>query len=87
MAGANYKTPNAIDPLTDASNWTPAEFKEKYIVRRYDFRYDSGGFLDDLTPPDTDITMSHRVDVYVIRKLDNWVILKNTAVISRDGMF
>lgn len=89
MAGGTYKMPPDIDPVTDISDWTPEEFQDKYIVRRYDFRYDNNadGFLDGTILPDTDLTVMHRVDVYVLRRKDNSVILTDSLFISRDGMF
>jgi len=79
-----YKGPDEIDPTTDGGDWTPAEMQDKYIVRRYDFRYDgSGNLLSDATDPDS--AMKHRIDVYVLRKRDKSVILKDYIIISRDG--
>ena len=83
-----YKLPAEVDPVTDGGDWTPKEFQDKYVVRRYDFRYRTdGSFLDGITIPDTDITMIHQVDVYVLRKKDNSTVLKDSIVISRDGLF
>jgi prepilin-type N-terminal cleavage/methylation domain-containing protein len=85
-----YKNPEEIDPETEGGDWTPepVEFQKDYIIRRYDFRYDEAGvFLSDTTQSDTDKTMKHRVDVYVLRKSDNSVILQDFIVISRDGLF
>ena len=85
-----YKNPDEepIDPKNDGGDWTPEEFRARYLVRRYDFRYDAGGeFLPDFTPNDTDITMKHRVDVYVLRRKDKSVILQDSIIISRDGLF
>ena len=81
-----YKGPDEIDPTTDGGDWTPEEMQDKYIVRRYDFRYDgSGSFLSDATQSDTDSAMKHRIDVYVLRKRDKSVILNDYIIISRDG--
>jgi len=86
ISGTSYKTPDNINPRTDGGDWTPEEMQDKYIVRRYDFRYDgSGSFLDGTTQPDADITMKHRIDVYVLRKRDRSVILNDYIIISRDG--
>jgi prepilin-type N-terminal cleavage/methylation domain-containing protein len=87
----NYKEPEEIDPVNDDDvDWTPepAEFQKKYIIRRYDFRYDEDGL--QILPTDLDIikkTVKHRVDVYVLRKKDNYVILQDSVTISRDGLF
>jgi len=83
-----YKGPDEVDPVVDGGDWTPTpeEIQDKYIVRRYDFRYDgSGNLLADATQSDTDMAMNHRVDVYVLRKRDNTEILKDYIIISRDG--
>jgi len=84
-----YKLPADVAPAVDNNyDWTPTEFQDKYIIRKYDFRYGSdGGFLDGTTIPDTDITMIHQVDVYVLRKKDNSTVLKDSIFISRDGLF
>jgi len=86
---STYKKPeevNETDLKTQGNDWTPEEMQDKYIVRRYDFRYDgSGALLSDATQPDTDRTMKHRVDVYVLRKRDKSVILNDYIIISRDG--
>jgi len=88
LDGLNYKSEAAIVPVIDGGDWTPEEFQEKYSIRRYDFRYDTlGAFLDGSIPNDTDITMQHRVDVYILRRNDDSVILKNSITISRDGLF
>jgi len=87
-SGTLYKTPETIDPAVDVSDWTPLEFQDKYIVSKYDFRYDfAGALLNDPTVSDTDLAMMHRVDVYVLRRKDNSVILTDSLFISRDGMF
>ncbi|MCM8776750.1 MAG: type II secretion system GspH family protein [Candidatus Omnitrophica bacterium] len=81
-----YKTPDEVEPTTDGNDWTPKEMQEKYIVRRYNFRYDgSNSFLSDATQSDTERTMSHRIDVYVLRKRDKALILNDYILISRDG--
>ncbi|MCM8760406.1 MAG: type II secretion system GspH family protein [Candidatus Omnitrophica bacterium] len=81
-----YKGQDEVNPVVDGNDWTPEELQNKYIVRRYDFRYDgSNSPLLDATQPDTDKTMSHRVDVYVLRKRDRAVILNYHILISRDG--
>jgi len=83
-----YRSPADVNPATDSGDWTPKEFQDKYVVRRYDFRYRTdGSFLDGITIPDTDITMIHQVDVYVLRKKDNSTVLKDSIFISRDGLF
>ncbi|MCM8820683.1 MAG: type II secretion system GspH family protein [Candidatus Omnitrophica bacterium] len=83
---STYKSPDEVDPVNDGNDWTPEEMQDKYIVKRYNFRYDrSGGFLSDVTQSDTDRTMSHRVDVYVLRKRDKALILNDSILISRDG--
>jgi len=83
-----FKEPGDISSADDGGDWTPAEFQDKYIVRRYDFRYDaSGEFLQDTTAGDTDVAMKHRVDIYVLKKNDNSLILKDSIILSRDGMF
>lgn len=85
-----YKGPEGIDSSDHAAagDWTPDGFQDKYLVRRYDFRYDGAGeFLDDTAVPDTDIAMKHRVDIYVLKKSDSSLILKGSAVVSRDGLF
>ena len=83
-----YKLPAEVDPVTDPGDWTPLEFQDKYIIRKYNFRYGVDGvFLDGTTLPDTDLTMMHRIDVYVLRKKDNSVILTDSLFISRDGLF
>lgn len=82
-----YKGPDEVDPLTDGGDWTPDELQDRYIVRRYNFRYDgSVNLLTDATQPDTERTMSHRIDVYVLRKRDKALILNNYILISRDGI-
>ena len=87
-AAGTYKEPDEIDPINDGIDRTPEEFKDKFIVKRFDFRYDSSGnFLDGSIPNDTDKTMLHRVDIYILRKKDNSVILKNTLYISRNGLY
>jgi len=83
---STYKGPDEAKPVDDGGDWTPDEMQDKYIVRRYDFRYDGSGVLfTDTTQPDTDRTMSHRVDVYVLRKRDKAEILRDYIIISRDG--
>lgn len=83
-----YKAPETIVPADDGNDWTPPELQDKYIVRKYDFRYDNAGTpLDDPINPDTDLTMMHRVDVYVLKRKDNSLILTDSLFISRDGMF
>ncbi len=86
----NYKNHVTVDPVNDGGDWTPEpkELQNKFIVRRYDFRYDRAGvFLEEPTVPDTDIAIKHRVDVYVLRRKDNSIVLQDSIVISRDGMF
>lgn len=84
---STYKSPDEIDPVEDGNDWTPEEMQSKYIVRRYDFRYDgSGTLLSDTTQPDTDRTMNHRIDIYVLRKRDKSIIGKDSIIISRDGL-
>jgi len=86
-----YKRPDEIDPVNDGTDRTPDEFKDRFIVKRFDFRYDSSGnFIENVTDDtseDTDKTMLHRIDIYILRKKDNSVMLKNTIYISRNGMF
>lgn len=81
-----YKSPDEINPVTDGDDWTPLEMQDKYIVRRYNFRYNgSNNFFDDTTQPDTDMTMIHRVDVYILRRRDKSVIERDVFIVSRDG--
>ncbi len=81
-----YKTPESINPVEDGNDWTPAEFSDRFIVKKYDFRYKwDGTFLDGTTANDTDNTMYHRVDVYILKRRGNSIILQNSAIISRDG--
>ena len=84
-----YKEHFEIDPVNDGGDWTPEpqELRDKFIVRRYNFRYNMLGEFIDGTGYDTEITMKHRVDVYVLRKQDKSLILRDTVVISRDGLF
>lgn len=89
VAGATgmYKPPADVDPETEGKNWVMQEFEDEYILKKYDFRYDAAGeFLYDPTVSDTDLTMHHRVDVYVLDKQDNSVILNNSITVSRDGL-
>jgi len=82
-----YKTPDSVNPATDGKNWAPSNFEGDFIVRRYDFRYGGDGlFLDGSTANDTDTAMHHRIDIYVLKKKDAAVIMKNSVIISRDGM-
>lgn len=82
-----YKSPDEVVPETDGNDWTPEELQDKYIVRRYNFRYGgNNNFLSDTTQPDTDLTMMHRVDIYVLRKRDKALILNDYIIISRDGL-
>ena len=81
-----YKTPESINPVEDGNDWTPVEFSDRFIVKKYDFRYKwDGTFLDGTTANDTDNTMYHRVDVYILKRRGNSIILQNSAIISRDG--
>ena len=83
-----YKLPAEVDPVTDGGDWTPAELIDKYIVKKYDFRYDfAGAPLSDPAVSDTDLAMMHRVDVYILRRKDSSVILTDSIFISRDGLF
>ncbi|MDD3725800.1 MAG: prepilin-type N-terminal cleavage/methylation domain-containing protein, partial [Candidatus Ratteibacteria bacterium] len=55
--GTTYISPDEVDSAKDGNDWTPDELQDKYIVRRYDFRYDgSGGLFTDATQEDTDRT-------------------------------
>ncbi|MCM8785146.1 MAG: type II secretion system GspH family protein [Candidatus Omnitrophica bacterium] len=86
--GNVYKNPQEIDPKTDGNDWTPDIYNNDFIVRRYDFRYgNSGNFLSDPTVADTDITQFHRVDIYILRRRGNYVLLKQTVYRSRDGLY
>lgn len=85
---AVYKLPEEIDPLNDGNDYTPEAYKNDFITRKYDFRYDTqGNFLQDPTVSDTDITQLHRIDIYVLRRKGRNLILKITSYISRNGMY
>lgn len=87
-ASNQYKTPDTIDVLNDGNDWTPDAYKNDFIVRRYDFRYNSSGnFLLNPSSSDTDITQLHRIDIYVLRKRGNYLLLKQTIYRSRDGLY
>ncbi|NLG11484.1 MAG: prepilin-type N-terminal cleavage/methylation domain-containing protein [Elusimicrobia bacterium] len=85
-----YKEPEDIDLLTDGDDHMPADFpdeiKNKYILKKYDFRYDDNDLLTDATDGDTDKTVKHRIDIYVLRKSDKAVLLEEHILISRDGL-
>ena len=86
-----YKEPEDIDLLTDGDDHMPADFpdeiKNKYILKKYDFRYNADGdFLSNADVDDTDETAKHRIDIYVLRKSDKAVLLEEHILISRDGL-
>lgn len=86
-----YKGPEDIDLLTDGDDHMPADFpdeiKNKYILKKYDFRYNADGvFLSVAGVDDTDETAKHRIDIYVLRKNDKAVLLEEHILISRDGL-
>ncbi|MCM8811210.1 MAG: type II secretion system GspH family protein [Candidatus Omnitrophica bacterium] len=86
--GSIYKSPEQIDLKQDGNDWTPDIYKNDFIVKKFDFRYDSSGnFLSDATLSDTDRTQLHRIDIYILRKRGSYVLLKQTIYRSRDGIY
>jgi type II secretory pathway pseudopilin PulG len=92
--GTTYKKPEEIDPKQDGNDWTPSDYKDYYIVKRFDFRYGPAGYPDGFisavssnTQDDTDLAVLHRIDIYVLRKRGNQVLLKQTIYRSRDGLY
>ena len=86
-SGGNYMPPESVDPANDGQERTPGGEAGSFMVKRYDFRYDAGGnFLDGSTSDETEKTAYHLVDIYVLKKNDRSVLLKNSVMISRDGL-
>ncbi|MCK9266667.1 type II secretion system GspH family protein [bacterium] len=81
-----YKKPDEVDPEEDGDNWAPSGFEKDFIVRKYDFRYSwDNTFFDGSIVNDTDLTMYHQIDIYILRKKDKYTVSKNSIIISRDG--
>jgi len=89
--GTTYKKPEEIDPTQDGNDWTPSDYKDYYIVKRFDFRYKpDGSFIDTVssnTQDDTDLAVLHRIDIYILRKRGNQILLNQTIYRSRDGLY
>ncbi|MGI6595248.1 MAG: type II secretion system protein [Candidatus Ratteibacteria bacterium] len=86
-----YIRPEEVNLLDDGTDMMPPDFpdeiKNKYILKKYDFRYNADGdFLSNADVDDTDETAKHRIDIYVLRKSDKAVLLEEHILISRDGL-
>ena len=89
IQGSSFKKPEEINYISDGKDWTPLEFQNQFKVKKFDFRYNSNGnqLITDITGPDTDSAMLHRIDIYILRKKDNALISKTTTYISRNGKY
>jgi len=79
------------DSIVDVSyygDYTPEDFKDKFRIIRFVQGYDSSGqIIADFDSTKYDDAMLLKVIVYILRKKDNSVILKNTLYISRNGLY
>ncbi|MCM8818302.1 MAG: type II secretion system GspH family protein [Candidatus Omnitrophica bacterium] len=89
--GSFYKQPEEIDPKIDGNDWTPDYYKNDFIVKRFDFRYaPNGDFILNVSydsKQDTDLTARHRVDIYILRRRDKYILLKKPIYRTRDGLY